>query len=66
MVTHNGYSSNIPFAHAEEPKKMTGMYLKGIGYREQELQVAKGTNFASETPTGVPYVSFAGGTHIFI
>ena len=45
---------------------MDGMYLEGIGYREQELQVAKGKNFASEDATGVPYVSFAGGTHIFI
>jgi hypothetical protein len=28
--------------------------------------VAKGTNFASEEPDGVAYVSFNGGTHIFI
>jgi hypothetical protein len=37
----------------------------GVGYREQELQVAKGTNFASEVPNGVKWASFNGGTHIF-
>jgi hypothetical protein len=42
------------------------LYLEGIGYREQELQVAKGTKFASEEPNGVNWASFAGGTHIFI
>jgi hypothetical protein len=41
-------------------------HLDGIGYREQELQIAKGTVFASESPTGVRDVSFAGATHIFI
>lgn len=41
-------------------------HLAGIGYREQELQIAKGTKFASEDATGCPYVSFAGGTNIFI
>jgi hypothetical protein len=41
-------------------------YLDGVGYREQELQVAKGTRFASEVPTGCSWVSFAGGTNIFI
>ena len=41
-------------------------YLDGIGYREQELQVAKGSFFSSETPSGVNYASFGGGTHIFI
>ena len=41
-------------------------YLNGVGYREQELQIAKGTKFASEAATGCPYVSFAGGTNIFI
>ena len=41
-------------------------YLDGIGYREQELQVAKGSFFQSEEATGVEYASFAGGTHIFI
>jgi hypothetical protein len=34
MVTQ---PSNVPFARAEEPVKMSGMYLEGIGYREQEL-----------------------------
>ena len=28
-------------------------YLHGVGYREQELQVAKGTKFASEEPKGI-------------
>ena len=41
-------------------------YLNGVGYREQELQIAKGTRFASESATGCPYVSFAGGTNIFL
>jgi hypothetical protein len=40
--------------------------LDGIGYREQELQTAKGTNFESEKPNGVNYASYGGGTHIFI
>jgi hypothetical protein len=48
------------FAKAQEG------YLDGIGYREQELQVAKGTFFESEEATGVKYASFGGGTHIFI
>jgi len=42
------------------------LYLQGIGYREQELQVAKGQRFESEVPSGVQWASFAGGTHIFI
>jgi hypothetical protein len=58
--------SIIPLALAEAPIKYSGLNLEGIGYREQELQVAKGTNFQSEDPGGVPYASFAGGTHIFI
>jgi len=41
-------------------------WIQGIGYREQELQIAKGTKFASEDATGCPYVSFAGNTNIFI
>lgn len=41
-------------------------YLHGIGYREQELQQAKGVNFQSDDPTGISICSFAGGTHIFI
>lgn len=40
--------------------------LEGVGYREQELQVAKGTEFKSENATGVKYASWAGGTHIFV
>ena len=39
--------------------------ITGVGFREQELQVAKGTNFASEVPNGVKWASFNGGTHIF-
>ena len=46
---------------AEESK-----FLFGIGYREQELQQAKNPNFASESPTGISWASFAGGTNIFI
>ena len=38
---------------------------KGIGYREQELQLAKGAKFSSEVPNGVKWASFNGGTHIF-
>lgn len=41
-------------------------WIEGIGYREQELQVAKGTVFASEDANGIPYASFGGGTNIFI
>ena len=41
-------------------------YLEGIGYREQELQVAKTGEFASEDADGVDKASYAGGTHIFI
>jgi hypothetical protein len=41
-------------------------YLEGIGYREQELQAAKGSRFASEEPTGVAWASLGGYTHIFI
>jgi hypothetical protein len=41
-------------------------YLDGVGWREQELQVAKGTRFASEVPNGVPWASFGGGANIFI
>lgn len=41
-------------------------WIEGLGYREQELQVAKGTLFASEDANGIPYASFGGGTNIFI
>ena len=41
-------------------------YLDGIGYREQELQQAKGDFFQSEEANGIGYASFGGGTHIFI
>jgi len=40
--------------------------IDGIGYREQELQVAKGTFFNSEEPKGVSHASFYGGTNIFV
>ena len=43
-----------------------GGQLYGIGYREQELQVAKGTTFNEEDPTGIAHASFAGDTNIFI
>jgi hypothetical protein len=43
-----------------------GFLLEGVGYREQELQVSKGSFFESEIPNGIPYASFAGGTHIFL
>ena len=60
--------ASLPYAKAADgdPVVMKGLNLKGIGYREQELQQAKGSNFDSEDANGVPYVSFAGGTHIFI
>jgi len=51
-------------APAISPAKGGG--LAGIGYREQELQVAKGTTFNDENPTGIQYASFAGDTNIFI
>ena len=41
-------------------------YLEGIGYREQELQAAKGSTFNSENPKGVEYAAFEGDTNIFI
>lgn len=40
--------------------------LKGIGYREQELQQARGTRFTYDEPVGIYWASFAGGTNIFI
>jgi hypothetical protein len=43
-----------------------GLYLNGIGYREQELQQAKGARFQSEAPEGVLWASFGGGTNIFV
>jgi len=48
--------------HASE----TEDYLEGIGYREQELQQAKGKKFTEERPRGVAWASFGGGTNIFI
>lgn len=65
VATNSGTSGSL-FVSAEEPIKYEHLYLEGIGYREQELQLAKGTNFDSEEATGVPYVSFGGGTNIFI
>ena len=52
--------------NANQPSIFVNAQLAGIGYREQELQVAKGTWFASEAGTGVSAASFAGNTHIFI
>jgi hypothetical protein len=42
------------------------LYLSGIGYREQALQVAKTSFFKSEEAHGVHYASFGGGTMTFI
>ena len=44
----------------------SAMFLDGIGYREQELQQARGSKFSDNEANGLPYVSFGGGTHIFI
>ena len=49
-----------------QAKSSPAFTLSGIGYREQELQVAKGSVFSSEAPTGVYHASFAGNTNIFI
>ena len=40
--------------------------LEGIGYREQALQVAKGSHFDAESGSGVSLASFGGGTNIWI
>jgi len=53
----------IQDVHASDPFYLN--VAKGIGYREQELQVAKGKKFASEVANGVKWASFNGGTHIF-
>lgn len=58
--------SDFSYVNANELVTEAGKELEGIGYREQELQLAKGTNFESELPRGVQAASFAGGTHIFI
>ena len=50
----------------EAPAVLAQNALKGVGYREQELQIAKGSKFQTEIPEGIPWASFAGGTHIFI
>jgi len=42
------------------------LQLQGIGYREQELQLARGSFFSSEDPQGVGEASFGGNTNIFI
>lgn len=33
------------FENAIQHANATGLYLEGVGYREQELQVAKGERF---------------------
>ena len=45
----------IDCSHVNATELVTeaGKSLEGIGYREQELQLAKGTNFESELPKGV-------------
>ena len=40
--------------------------LDGIGYREQELQQAKGSRFDHEATDGISFASFGGGTNIFV
>jgi len=40
--------------------------LDGIGYREQELQQAKGSRFSQEATDGISMASFGGGTNIFV
>ena len=40
-------------------------YIKGIGYREQSLQQAKGEMIPTGA-NGIEFASFGGGTHIFI
>jgi len=40
--------------------------LHGLGYREQELQQAKGSRFTTDEPQGISWASFAGGTNIYI
>ena len=45
---------------------VSATYLDGIGYREQELQLARGSWFDSENAEGVNWASFAGGTTIYI
>ena len=50
---------------ASTPNIKESKVAEGIGYREQELQLAKGKMFSSEVPNGVKWASFSGGTHIF-
>jgi hypothetical protein len=54
------------FTTTEAPLASAQNFLKGVGYREQELQIAKGSKFQMEVPEGIPWATFAGGTHIFI
>jgi len=52
---------------AEANSQAGGAYtIDGIGYREQALQQPKTEFFKSETPRGVLYASFAGGTNIYV
>ena len=57
-----GCIADLYSVHAAESED----YLEGIGYREQELQQAKGAKFREERPRGVAWASFGGGTNIFI
>jgi len=46
-----------------------GLYLNGIGWREQELQQRQGARFQEDhqdNPDGVLWASFGGGTNIFV
>jgi len=52
--------------NAEMKRTEFAGFLEGIGFREQELQQAKGKKFISELPRGVGWASFGGGTNTFI
>jgi len=55
-----------PVSAAGATSDLHDPYLKGIGYREMELQTSKNTKFSSEEATGITQASFGGGTNIFI
>jgi hypothetical protein len=52
--------------NAEMKRTEFAGFLEGIGFREQELQQAKGKKFISELPRGVTWSSFGGGTNTFL
>jgi hypothetical protein len=61
-----GALSFISFMHVNANDTTQEGYLEGIGYREQALQTAKGSQFATENESGVSLASFGGGTNIYI